>query len=294
MTFKSRVESNPFISLIVTGTAVGAVVAAVISFFCSQRLEEARTQIADRESKLASINRNLAGGDFMKVEKFLARRGDRSHVPAQSKFYPDDSFYAPEIKGWIYTKVTDRVFFTSIFGKEAEKQMSEITGIAPMHVWTRGPLKPVGNNDVIENFAPSIYVQRLPLDELTVQLNLEAAKNSQPTTLFEGDVIGSMLAQTFSNIFKKLTITSDTQASLLSITKVSNVLYCQFLVTIHDVTIDGRALPSYFINLEMIVISTPKSVYTICDLVPSEEPVLRGSVPAEVTEWLSGFAVFAD
>jgi hypothetical protein len=91
-----------------------------------------------------------------------------------------------------------------------------------------------------------------------------------------------------------LTITSETQASLLNINKVSNVLYCQFLLTLHNVTIDSRKLDPYFINLEMIVISTKNNVYTICDLIPSEEPMLRGPVPAEVTEWLNGFAVFSD
>jgi hypothetical protein len=230
----------------------------------------------------------------MKVEHFLLHRGDRNRVPGQSKFYADDSFYAPDLPGWTYEKTTDRAFFKSIFGEEGQKQINEITGLAPVNVWTRGALKPLGNHDVFQDFAPCIYVQSLPIEELTIQLNLEAAKDSQSTTLFQGDVIGSMLAQTFSNVFKTLTITSDTQASLLSISKVSNVLYCQFLLTIHNVTIDSRVLPSYFINLEMIIISTPKTVYTICDLIPSEEPVLRGAVPAEVTEWLSGFAVFSD
>jgi hypothetical protein len=280
--------------LITAGAAVGVVVAAVTSFYWSQRLEETKAQIADRDNKLASINRNLAGGDFMKVEHFLLRRGDRNRVPGKSKFYSDDSFYAPDLRGWTYKKTTDREFFTSLFGEQGQNQINEITGLAPVHVWTRGSLKPVGKHDVIQNFAPCFYVQRLPIDELTIRLNLEAAKNSQPQTLFEGDVIGSMLAQTFANVFKTLTFTSDTHASLLNISKVGDVLYCQFLLTINNVTIDARSLPSYFINLETIVISTPKNVYTICDIIPSEEPVLRGTVPAEVTEWLSGFAVFAD
>jgi hypothetical protein len=230
----------------------------------------------------------------MNVEHFVLHRGDRKNVPQRSKFYPEDSFYAPELPGWIYQKTTDIEFFMSIFGAEGQKQINEITSMAPVHVWTRGPMKPVGNHEVFQNFAPCIYLQRLPVDELTVQLNLEAAKNSQPARLFEGDIIGSMLAETFSNVFKKLTFTADTQAALLSVTKISDVLYCQFLVTIHNVTIDSRVLPSYFVNLEMIVISTPKNVYVISDLIPSEEPVLRGPVPAELTEWLSGFAVFAD
>lgn len=289
--FRKRIENNVYWYLLGVGLACVVGTWTFASSLHSQRFEAAKTAY---DSKLASIDRNLAGGDLMKVEHFLLRRGDRKGVPGRSKFYAEDSFYAPDVPGWIYQKTTDREFFMSIFGEEGQKQVNEITSIAPVHVWTRGPLKPVGSHDVIQNLAPCIYVQRLALDELTVQLNLEAAKHSQPSSLFEGDVIGSMLAQTFANVFKTLTFTADTQASLLSISKVSNVLYCQFLLTIHNVTIDSRTLPSYFVNLEMIVISTPKNVYTIYDLIPSEEPVLRGAVPAEVTEWLSGFAVFAD
>lgn len=296
--WKARLEEHTFWVLLTFAVFIGGTVFGVVHYFCSERLQAIKSdyeiKITDYQSKLASINRRFVGGDYINVAQFVVHRGDRNRVPAQSKFYADDSFYAPAVQGWTYKKTTDTEFFTSIFGEEGKKQINEITGLAPVHVWSRGPLIPMGNHDVIQNFAPCIYLQRLPIEELTVQLNLEAAKNSQPATLFQGDVIGSMLAQTFANVFKTLTFTSETQASLLNINKVSNVLYCQFLLTLHNVTIDSRKLESYFITLEMIVVSTKDNVYTVCDLIPSEEPMLRGPVPAEVTEWLNGFAVFSD
>lgn len=298
MNLKTHVESNPFAYLIVVAVSVGGLVFSVVSYFCSEKLAMTelthKEKMAESENRLASINRKLAGGDYMDVAHFVVHPGDRNRLPPQSRFYPDDSFYAPTPQGWAYKKTTDKEFFASIFAEQGQKQVNEYTGLAPVHVWTRGALVPVGNHDVIQNFAPCIYVQRLPIADLTIQLNLEAAKHSQSATLFEGDIIGSMLAQTFSNVFKTLTFTSDTQASLLNISKVSNVLYCQFLLTLHNVTIDSRQLDSYFINLEVIVISTKNNVYTISDLIPSDEPMLRGPVPAEVTEWLNGFAVFAN
>lgn len=291
-------DKHPFRVLFAFAVLSGGTVGVVVRYFDSEKFElmerDYKAKVSDYQSKLASIDRGLAGGGYINIASLVVHPGERDRVPTQSKFYSDDSFYAPELQGWGYKKTTDTEFFISIFGEEGKKQINEITGIAPVHVWTRGALVPVGNHDVIQNFAPCIYVQRLPIDELTVQLNLEAAKNAQPKTLFEGDVIGAMLAQTFANVFKTLTFTSDTQASLLSINKVSNVLYCQFLLTLHNVTIDARNVNSYFVNLEMIVITTKNNVYTICDLIPSEEPVLRGPVPAEVTEWLKGFAVFSD
>jgi hypothetical protein len=257
MSLKTHVESNPFAYLIGVAVSVGGLVFWVVSYFCSEKLVVTelthKEKIAESENRLASINRKLAGGDYMDVAHFVVHPGDRNRLPAQSKFYSDDSFYAPAPQGWTYKKTTDKEFFASIFGEEGQKQVNEYTGLGPIHVWTRGALVPVGNHDVIQNFAPCIYVQRLPTADLTIQLNLEAAKNSQPATLFEGDIIGSMLAQTFSNVFKTLTFTSDTQASLVNISKVSNVLYCQFLLTLHNVTVDSRRLDSYFINLEVLL-----------------------------------------
>lgn len=294
----TNLEKHPFRVLLTFAVLIGGAVYGIVHYFDSERLEATRhdyeVKLADSQSKLASINRGLAGGDYINVARLVVHRGERDRVPAQSKFYADDSFYAPAVQGWTYKKTTDTEFFTSIFGEEGKKQINELTGLAPVHVWTRGPLVPLGNHDVSQNFAPCIYLQRLPIDDLTVQLNLEATKNSQSTTLFQGDVIGAMLAQTFANVFKTLTFTSETQASLLNINKVSNVLYCQFLLTLRNVTINSQKRDSYFITLEMIVISTKDSVYTVCDLIPSEEPMLRGPIPAEVTEWINGFTVFSD
>jgi hypothetical protein len=185
---------------------IGGTVFGIVHYFDSERLEATKhdyeVKLTDSQSKLVSINRGLAGGDYINVARLVVHPGERDRVQAQSKFFADDSFYAPALQAWTYKKTTDTEFFTSIFGEEGKKQINEITGLAPVHVWTRGPLKPVGNHDVIQNFAPCIYLQRLPIEELTVQLNLEAAKNSQPATLFQGDVIGAMLAQTFSNVSK--------------------------------------------------------------------------------------------
>ena len=103
-----------------------------------------------------------------------------------------------------------------------------------------------------------------------------------------------MLAQTFSTLFATLPFASDTQVYLQNISKVSNVLYCQFMLTLRNVIVEGRTLDSYFVTFETIVISTRENVYTVCIFTPSEEPMPRGPVPAEVTEWLSSFAVYSD
>src|SRR5204862_6474456 len=95
-------------------------------------------------------------------------------VPAGSKFYDDDSFYAAQLPGWTYKKMTDDQLYGIIYGEEEDRPKSDITKLAPVHVWTRGDWMPVEKHDLIHNIAPVIIVQSLPAKELIEQLNLAA------------------------------------------------------------------------------------------------------------------------
>ena len=72
-------------------------VAGVVRYFESAKLEAAKN---DYNSKLASINRKLVGGDYLNVKQFVIHRNDGTRPPANSKFYSDDFFYAPNLQTW--------------------------------------------------------------------------------------------------------------------------------------------------------------------------------------------------
>jgi len=151
---------------------------------------------------------------------------------------------------------------------------------------------------VINNIAPCIWVQSVPAAEMVEQLNLrsrdDTADGTRLGTMFQGDIIGAMLNETLSTVFTGLRFASETNVKLLNISKVSNVLYCQILLTLNDVTVGPTHFARYYIIFETIVISARDRVYTFCDFQPSDEPVPRGAVPAEVTAFLNNFTILSE
>jgi hypothetical protein len=296
-TVRQRVEDHWLLYLLGVIIASAGVTAGLMNFVCNTRLEGTKR---DYESKMASINRRLAGGDYFNISKLLITRDEREKVPSASKFYADESFYAMDLPGWTYKKMADVDFYNTVYGESGDKPPNDITSLAPLHVWTRSEWTPVGNHDLIHNIAPVILVQCLPTNELIEKLNLAAPftgehekpiKDPESKMIFQGDIVGAMLTQTFSGFFDALHFGSNTHVNLLTVNKVKNILYCQILLTLRDVTLNDRRFPRYYINFETIVISTPDNVYTLADFQPSEEPLPRGTIAAEVTEWLNGFAI---
>lgn len=128
-TLKQRVENHFAVVvlgiIVLSGGAVGGV-AAWVSLVqrqaASDRFDAAQqqctAQIRDLENKLASIDRNPAGGEYMDIRKFAVTRAGLKSLPATSKFHSDDLFYAPDPAGWTYKRITDAEFFKSIYGEE--------------------------------------------------------------------------------------------------------------------------------------------------------------------------------
>jgi hypothetical protein len=296
---KKRIEDNLIVYLIGLLILWGGAIAVPIKYFANQKLEITKREY---ETKLASINRRLAGGDYFDVSKILITADERNKVPPTSKFYDDDSFYAIDLPAWTYKKMSDVEFYNTVYGEEGNKPSSDITKLAPFHVWTRGKWIPVDKHDLVHNLAPVIIVQCLPVKELNEQLNLrepftgnleKPIKDPESGMIFPGDIVGAMLTDTFYSLFQTLHFGSNTHVNLLTINKVKNVLYCQILLTLRDVIVGSQPFNRFYVNFEIIVISTPDTVYTVCAFQPSDSPTPRGSVAAEVTEWLNGFAILS-
>jgi hypothetical protein len=66
---------------------------------------------------------------------------------------------------------------------------------------------------------------------------------------------------------------SETNVNILNSSKISDVLYCQILLTLNDVTVGPTRFARYYIIFETIVISPRDRVYKICDFQPSDEPM---------------------
>lgn len=270
--------------------------------------ERHKAEVSALENQLASINRKLAGGDFLNVAKFLIPATERSKIPSTDKFFSKESFYAAMPPGWEYEEMKDIDLWNAIYGTMGDNPDNTLTGIVPIHVWRRGPLARLEGNGMINNIAPMITVQCFPNKELLSQFGIDEreprSKDESPErkelldslrqpTIFQGDVVGAVLAQNLSLIFDHLRFVENVNVELVTINKIGNVLYCQVLITLSKGSIGGRPFEHYYLIYENTVISTRDHLYVVSDVVPSDDPSPRGPVAAEVTRWLNDFAIIS-
>ena len=262
------------------------------------------------DAQLASINRKLAGGDYLNVAKFVIPRSERSHIASADKFFGSDQFYAAMPPEWSYEKMKDVDLWNTMYGQPGEKPDNPVTGIVPIHVWRRGPFLRLEGNGIINNIAPLITVQRFANKQLLGELGIETSPSSpsadespetkkplgdiHPPTIFKGDIVGAVLAESFSLVFDNLRFVAGVSVDLVTINKVGNVLYCQILITLTNGAVGGKKFDVYYLSTETIVISTRDNVYVISDVIPSDDPSPRGSVAAELTRWLDDFAILSE
>jgi len=307
------IDSHPLPVVVTIVISTAGLTWRVVSYFDEERASEKITILEDH---LASINRRLVGGDYLNVAKLLVPQAERNRVPPRSEFYREDNFYALTLPGWSHEKLKDTSVFERFFTGGNVRPEKDVTKLAPVHLWQRGGLARVEGHSMLQKASPCIYVQKLSVAKLAMQLSLEetdwtkksavvvessslenideeTAKKFQAHYLFQGDLVGAVLAETFAEVFENLRFVANTDVRLIAINKISNVLYCQILITLHDVTVNNEKLPEYYINVENIVICTPDDLYTLFDFIPGKDPVPRGAVAGEITTWLDGFAILA-
>jgi hypothetical protein len=294
--------------VVATGTLVAGVMGAFWHAHVETLTERHATEVAGLHNQLASINRKLAGGDFLNVAKFLVPASERSRIAPSDKFFSSDLFYAAMPPGWSYEEMKDTALWNSIYGTEGDKPDNVLTGISPIHVWRRGSLVHLEGNGVINHIAPMITVQRFANKEILTHFGIDSPTpmsgdetvetkklldELRRPTIFQGDIVGAVLAQNFSIVFDQLRFVKGVSVELVNINKVANVLYCQVLITLSDGSIDGKKFDQYYLICENTVISSRDYLYVISDVVPSEDPSPRSPAAAEVTQWLNEFAIIS-
>src|ERR1017187_2337217 len=135
-TIKERIDDHlvGFAASVAVATAL--VVFGVTSYFHSQQIDALK---ASHEEKLVSINRKLAGGDYLDVRKLIVPRSERNHISKGNTFFGAELFYAAMPPEWSYQKTSDIDVWNTIYGKVGEKPDNPLTGIVPIYVWRRGP-----------------------------------------------------------------------------------------------------------------------------------------------------------
>jgi hypothetical protein len=317
--FKSKIEKNPFFVLI--GYVVVSVVisAGVQQYFYKQKtdLASAKCQAAveDANSKLASIKRGISGSEYFDLRKLLYSGTDPVDLPERAKFFPSDQFYADlDDSDWDYSMTTE-MGLLSLFGEviktEVPEKLRPVVTAAPVHLWRGKTTYDVKGSDVGRLF-PFISVAKTPLssisqavaslatDEDLTKLASTASLSkgdsasvfaSKLDKIFRGDVVGSLLYYQMDAEEDASMSSPEMGFYIVEMQKVGNVLYCQTLVTMKDMTVGGRSYPLYYIRREVMIVSTAENVYVVTIFVPSSDPAPRGKIFSAVNSWLSAFRI---
>jgi hypothetical protein len=108
--------------------------------------------------------------------------------------------------------------------------------------------------------------------------------------IFRGDAAALHLQATIAdNMWTSATTQISTQ--IVEVQKVGNVVYAQFLHTLHAPTVDKKTVPIFFLREETIIITDQDTSTVIRVAVPIDDPAPRGAVYSQIQEWFSGLAV---
>jgi len=320
--FKGKIEKNAFFVLF--GCVVTSVVisAGVQQYFYKQRadLANAKCQAAveDANSKLASIERGISGSDYLDLKKLLYTSADPLNLPEKAHFFSTDQFYASSSDSdWDYSSTTE-LGFMGLLGEMAirdiPRSMREIASLQPVHLWKSKTAYDVKGSDQFETLFGCITLERIPISRMRETFKLRAqmadeesesrtssipiSKDDTPEKwvanldrVFMGDVVGFVFSSSMKMQEHASLYSPEMGFYIVKMQKVGNVLYCQTLVTLKDVTVNGKPYHLYYIRYELLIVSTPENVYVVTIFVPSSDPAPRGKIYSAVNSWLSTFRI---
>ncbi len=329
MDLKKSVEGHPFTYLLSCMIAAASLTAGVQQYFAAQEINllkgKQESEVADLNSKLASLRRGIPGNEFFDIRNLLYSASSKTNTPPVSTTFFPEQFYAPTGQGdWVYKETTELALGADMAGVSRESVAASFQKgmtLLKLHLWKSKNELPVEGHDLFKKLYPLITVEKVSSeqmrtiagmptlsDELLKQAIATGGKqdvqkaiekrDSNPQEFvdnmdraFRNDMIGTYFTIQLQAQSKAALVSPQTSFTLLEIQKVGNVLYAQFLTTLKDVKVGGQPFAQYYLRKEIIVISTPDGAFLVGTNVPSGDPAARDPFFAAVSKWLSEFRV---
>jgi len=318
MKIRESIESNPIIYLLVTTISVAGFAVGIAEYSCRERIEVANQrsvlEISTLQSELASIKRGLGDAKYLDVRNFVypKDRSPLSPINPRAQYVAGDGFYAMlNITGWNYGDMYPSEFNKKLFGKDLPLAWRKLL-THKMHVWSDANQTDVRSADEYHEVGPLITLQKTPIKELMsgIAENLpdvvreetgqevtpddkQTVKDIMPDLekIYRGDGTEIQLASLISMHFEEFLGSSEISTRVVELQKVGNVVYIQFLTTLHNATVNGKVAPLFFVREEAVIITDQENVTVIHVVVPSGDPSPRGPVYTRIQEWFSGLAI---
>ncbi|SRR6266404_2351296 len=320
MKLKESVENNPFIYLLGTAVTVGILVVGVQEYFCRERVEIANQrsnlEISTLQSELLSIRRGLGENKYLDIRTFLYPKTGTplSSINQKAKYTADDGFYAIlDLPDWDYEAMNAEQFNKKMFGVELGPRWKKLFGDSRMHVWRAKTLTNVTAAGDYREAGPFITFEKTPistvmgmakeyLPEMAKEVTgwtmttqeAQAAKKVLPALekMFRGDAaqleLTTLIRVHYEELFDSA---ADVSTEIVQLQKIGNVLYIQFLTTVHNANVDGKLTSVFFVREEAMFVSDEENLTKIHIVVPSSDPSPRGPVYTRIQEWFSGLAI---
>jgi hypothetical protein len=223
----------------------------------------------------------------------------RTKLP-ESRFFPDDGFYAVSddaLGDWTYALLTEEEFYELSIGDVPE--LDDLPEL-PLHLW-RGDIHEMTLPIAVNQF-DYVFVERLSLEQVaeifTLGLGEPESEGIDPEIdsealeelgrSYRGDSIGALLVGQLQ--FMLPYGVADVRPVLNSIQKTGNVIYAKTTLELEDAVIDGEEYGQYFLEREIILLSTDTDVWLIQTSVGSEDRITSGSFDW-VKDWFLYFGI---
>ena len=201
-------DDHPLPSLLGLGVSVATVIAGVMTYYTSQRLDAAETRhkaelidlaakyktdlleatgplkgtIADLTFRISSIERRIPGAGPVYLDVSTISAGPETIKALSSKYRTFDGgdFYVaiPEMGNWSYVETTELDFISSIYSflrtPDARAEFQKL-GNAKLHLWrgkseTKFQVKTTSWGDIILTFPPALTVQKITAEFVRARL----------------------------------------------------------------------------------------------------------------------------
>lgn len=186
MDWKDWFEKNAFFVVLSACVATGSVVAGIMQYYSTQKIEIIKQQqiseVSELQTQLALISRNIGHQEYLDVTKIVVSR-DRISLSPNSRYFDDAEFYASAATGdWVYSQTSEAALAQSLIEADiAESSLIKKAGnLAPIHLWRAKETLNVQGSSVFKNLFSYVYLERMPVENFKSAVGSLASNNEPP------------------------------------------------------------------------------------------------------------------
>jgi hypothetical protein len=226
------------------------------------------------EQAAVSIERRLGpDAQFYDVRDIIVPAEEvRARLP-ESQYFSDDGFYAldeDDMGEWRYDLITESEFYELSLGSlEGLDELPEL----PLHLW-RSEIHDVTAPIELNQF-DYVFVERISLEQLSelFSFGVEEPETEggagagadeaveQLARQYRGDSTGALLVGQLAFLLPYGV--ADVRPVLNSVQKTGNVVYAKATLEISDAVVDGETYDQFFLEREVMIVSTATDVWLI-------------------------------